>query len=265
MKYITFCYASIFFLASCTRNNNLIADNGARLKSITNDSAGTLHFNHTNDTITSVSGHQIADIQYKAAGDTPCVSIVYSDEEMIKYYLNSRKLPTKIIFYNTGGIASNYRIDFFYRNGTFLLDSAVLDENGYKLIYNVFYSGNNISRIQESNVSANGNVVVATFDYTYGSENNILRKTDSLLYIYSNIQPALDRQAMVTAAYFAETFSASTFSSIQVRGITSDYVFPYNQTSTMTPSLNKNGKIVREFFSDPVFDGLAGKRYTYQP
>ena len=32
----------------------------------------------------------------------------------------------------------------------------------------------------------------------------------------------------------------------------------------MTPSLNANGKIVAETFSDQVFESLAGKKYTYQ-
>ena len=265
MKYITFFYASIFFLASCSRNNSLAVDKEVRLKSVTSDSAGTLQFDYRNDTITDVSGYADANIQYVSTGETPCVSILYPNDGMVKYFLNAYKLPTKVIFYSTTGVNYAYRADFFYRKGTFLLDSAVVDENGYKLLYNLFYSGTNISQIQESYVSTNGNVVVATFNYAYGNEDNIFRKTDSLLYIYSYIVPALEQQAMVTAAYFAETFSASTFSGIQVSGITSDYVFRDNQISTMTPSLNKNGKIVREFFSDPVFDGLAGKRYTYQP
>jgi hypothetical protein len=265
MRYITFIYVSFILLTSCNRNNNFIANDGVRLKSITSDSAGTLQFAYSNDTITSVSGGENANIQYISIGDTPCVSISYSDGEMIKYYLNLFKLPIKIVFYNTSGVANaDYGVDFIYQKGTFLLDSAILRESGYKLIFNVVYSGNNISQIQESYVSTTQNTVVAIFDYTYSSENNIFRKTDSLLYVYSYIQPAVDRQAMVTATYFAETFSASTFSGIKVSGITSDYVFPDNQTSTMTPSLN-NGKIVKEFFSDPVFEGLAGKRYNYQP
>ena len=74
----------------------------------------------------------------------------------------------------------------------------------------------------------------------------------------------MNHQAMVSASFFAETFSASTFNSIHVSGTTSDYVFPNNQTSTMTASVNANGKIIAETFSDPVFEGLAGKKYTYQ-
>ena len=113
-------------------------------------------------------------------------------------------------------------------------------------------------------MSATQNTVVANYSYTYGNENNVFLKTDSLLYIYSYPFTAMVAQAMVTAAYFAESFSASTFTSIHVSGITSDYVFSNNQTSTMTPSLNPNGKIVAETFSDPAFEGLAGKKYTYQ-
>ena len=118
--------------------------------------------------------------------------------------------------------------------------------------------------MEESYVSATQNYVVANFSYTYTHENNIFLKTDSLLFIYSYPVTAMNHQAMVSASFFAETFSASTFNSIHVSGTTSDYVFPNNQTSTMTASVNTNGKIVAETFSDPVFEGLAGKKYTYQ-
>lgn len=267
MKYLTAVSIILFLLSSCTRNNNLnVSGNSvAKLKSITSDSAGTLQFGYTGDTITNVSGSENANIQYISNNDTPSISVLYSSGETIKYFLNSFKLPVKIVFYDNSGVEiTNYGVDFFYQNGTSLLDSAIVRENGPRLIYKTTYSGNNISGIQESYVYATDNVVVANFNYTYSSENNIFRKTDSLLFIYSYIQPVLSQQAMVAATFFAETFSASTFSSIQVSGITSDYVFPNNEKSTMTPSVNKYGKIVAERFSDPVFEGLAGKRYIYE-
>jgi hypothetical protein len=268
MKYLALVSISIFLLVSCQRNNDLTVsgNNGNKLKSISSDSAGVFKFDYNGDSITSISGNQAAMIQNLKNGDTQCVSLSFGDEEGIKYFLNSFKLPTKIIFNNsTNGVEVNSDYaDFFYHNGTNLLDSAIVNEHEDKLIFKPTYSGNNISRIEESYVSATQNLIVANFTYTYTNENNIFLKTDSLLYIYSYPITAMTSQAMVSASFFAETFSASTFNSIHVSGITSDYVFPNNQTSAMTTSVNKNGKIVAETFSDPVFEGLAGKKYTYQ-
>jgi hypothetical protein len=265
MRYAVVLYVSILLLASCQRSNilNESGNNGNKLISISSDSAGIFQFGYSHDTITSVSGNQSANIQFIKTGDTPCVSISYPGHtDTTKYFLNSFKLPTKIALI-IDGVESAYRVDFFYQNGTALLDSAVVNEYGRQLIFKATYSGNNISQIQESDVYPTQSAIVATFNYTYSSENNIFRKTDSLLYIYSYIQPVLENQAMVSATFFAETFSASTFNSIHVSGITSN-AFPNNQTSTMIPSVNKNGKIVAETFSDPAFESLAGKRYTYQ-
>jgi len=180
--------------------------------------------------------------------------------------LNSFKLPVRIIFYhiiNGVEVSSNYAY-FFYHNDTRFLDSAKVYYGGGWLVFKPTYSGNNISRIEESFLYSMQNTIMANFSYTYSNESNVFQETDSLLYVYSYPVTAMDRQAMVSAAFFAETFSANTFNGIHVSGITSDYVFPQNQTSSMTPSVNKNGKIIAETFSDPIFGGLAGKRYTYQ-
>ena len=268
MKYLTLVSFSIFLLVSCQRNNDLASsgNNGKKLKSISSDSAGVFEFAYNGDTITSISGNQAAMIQHLKYGDTPCVSLSFGDDEGLKYYLNSFSLPIKIIFYNsTNGVEVNSAYaDFFYHNHTNLIDSAIVQEYGYKLIYRPTYSGNNISQMEESYVSATQNYIVANFSYTYTNDNNIFLKTDSLLYIYSYPVTAMNRQPMVSASFFAETFSANTFNSIHVSGITSDYDFPNNQTSTMKASVNTNGKIVAETFSDPVFEGLAGKKYIYK-
>lgn len=268
MKYLTLASISIILLVSCQRNNDLASsgNNGKRLKSISSDSAGVFEFAYNGDTISSISGNQAAMIQHLKYGDTPCVSLSFGDEEGIKYFLNSFKLPTRIIFSDsTNGVEVNSDyVYFFYHNHTNQLDSAIVHEYGYKLIFKPTYSGNNISQMEESYVSATQNLIIANFSYNYSNENNIFQRTDSLLYIYSYPVTAMDCQAMVTAAFFAETFSANTFTSIHISGITSDYVFPNNQTSTMKVSVNANGEIVAETFSDPVFEGLAGKKYTYQ-
>lgn len=268
MKYLFLASISIFLLVSCKRNNDLTAsgNNGKKLKSISSDSAGVFEFAYSGDTITSISGNQAATIQYLKYGDTQCVYLSFGYKEGIKYYLNTFKLPIKIISINsTNGVEVNSDYaTFFYHNDTNLLDSVIVYDLGYKIVFKTTYSGNNISGIEESYVSATQTTVVANYSYTYGNENNVFLKTDSLLYIYSSPVTGMVTQAMVSASYFAETFSASTFDSIHVSGITSDYVFPNNQTSTMTPSVNASGKIVAETFSDPVFEGLAGKKYTYQ-
>ena len=267
MKYLALVSVSIFLLVSCQRNNDLTTsgNNGKKLISISSDSAGIFNFDYNGDSIISISGNQSAMIQHLKFGDTQCVSLSFGNEG-IKYFLNSYKLPTKIIFSNsTNGVEVNTDYaDFFYHNDTNLLDSAIVNEHGYKLIFKPTYSGNDISRIEESYVSTTQNTIVANFAYTYSNENNVFLKTDSLLYIYSYPVTAMTHQAMVSASFFAETFSASTFNSIHVSGITSDYDFPNHQTSTMTTSVNGNGKIVAETFSDLGFESLAGKKYTYQ-
>ena len=268
MKYLALAPVSILLLFSCQRNNDLSVsgNNGQKLQSITSDSAGVLELSYNGDTINRISGNQFANIQYLNYGDTQCVSLSFGDESGVKYFLNSFKLPTKIIFSNsTSGVEVNSDYaDFFYHKATNLLDSAIVHENGYLLIYKPTYSGNNISGMEERYVSATQDIIIANYNYTYSNESNVFIKTDSLLYIYTYPLTAMNNQAMVTASFFAETFSASTFNSIHVSGITSDYVFPNNETSTMTPSVNANGKIVAETFSDPAFESLAGKKYSYQ-
>jgi hypothetical protein len=270
MKYLSFVSFSIFLLVSCQKNNDTTTsgNNGKNLKSISSDSAGVYEFAYNGDTITGISGNLAGTIQYLKYGDTPCVYLSFGNEEGIKYFLNSFKLPTKIAFNDsTNGteVYSEYAA-FFYHEHTSLLDSVIIDEYGgyYKLIFRATYTGDNISQIEESYMSSTQNMVIANFSFTYTNKNNIFLKTDSLLYIYSYPVTAMEAQAMVSASFFAETFSASTFNSIRVSGITSDSVFPNNQTSTMTTSINANGKIAAETFSDPVFAALAGKKYTYQ-
>jgi hypothetical protein len=268
MKYLALAPISILLLFSCQRNNELIVsgNNGQKLQTISSDSSGVLEFSYIGDTIIRISGNEFANVQYLNSGGTQSVSLSFGNEFGIKYFLNSFKLPTKIIFVDsTSGVEVNSDYaDFFYHKATNLLDSSIVYENGYQLIYKPTYSGNNISGMEERYVSATQNMIIANYSYTYSNENNIFVKTDSLLYIYSYPVTALNSQAMVTASFFAETFSASTFNSIHVSGITSDYVFQDHQTSTMTPSVNADGKIVAETFSDQVFEGLAGKKFTYQ-
>jgi hypothetical protein len=268
MKYPALVFISILLLLSCHKNNNSTAsgNNGKKLKSISSDSAGVYEFAYSGDMITSISGNQAATIQYLKYEDTPCVDISSGDNYRIRYLLNSFKLPTKIIFNDSiNGVEVNTEYaDFFYHNETNHLDSVIIYDLGNKIIFKATYSGDNISTMEESYVYAAQITVVANYSFTYSNENNVFLKTDSLLYIYSYPGTGMVRQAMVSASFFAETFSASTFNSIHVSGITSDYDFPNNQKSTMTPSVNSNGKIVAETFSDPVFESLAGKKYTYQ-
>ena len=265
MKYLTLFSFSIFLLVSCQKNNHSTLS-GNKLKSISSDSAGVFKFSYSGDTISGIAGNQAATIQYLKYGDTPSVYLSFGDNEGIKYYLNTFKLPVKIVFNNSNNgveINSDYA-DFFYHNNTNLLDSVIVYDLGTRIVFKATYSGNNISGIEESYVYGTQITVAANYSYTYSDENNVFLKTDSLLYIYSYPVTGMVAQAMVSASYFAEIFSSSTFNSIHVSGITSDYDFPDNQTSTMTPSVNANGKITAETFSDPVFEALAGKKYTYQ-
>ena len=268
MKYFALIPISIILLVSCQQNNELSpsVNNGQKLQTITSDSSGVFEFSYNGDTINRISGNQFADIQYLKSGDILCVSLSLGNGYGVKYFLNSFKLPTKIIFSDStsGVVVNSDYADFFFHKATSLLDSAIVNETGYQLIYKPTYSGNDISGMEERYVSATQNIIIANYNYTYSNENNIFIKTDSLLYIYSYPVTAVNNQPMVTASFFAETFSASTFNSIHLSGITSDYEFKDHQTSTMTPSVNLNGKIIAETFSDPAFEGLAGKKYTYQ-
>ena len=268
MKFLALVPVSIFLLVSCQRNNELSpsGNNEQKLQTISSDSSGVLEFSYNGDTIDRISGNEFANVQYLNSANTQCVSLSLGNGYGIKYYLNSFKLPAKIIFTDStsGAVVNSDYAVFFFHKTTNLLDSAIVNENGYQLIYKPTYSGNDISGMEERYVSATQNMIIANYSYTYSNENNIFVKTDSLLYIYTYPVAALNNQAMVTASFFAETFSASTFNSIHISGITSDYVFKDHQTSIMTPSVNSNGKIVAETFSDSFFEELAGKKYTYQ-
>jgi hypothetical protein len=69
---------------------------------------------------------------------------------------------------------------------------------------------------------------------------------------------------MVIAAFFAETFSASTFNCVTTSGITSNGWIESSLKSKMIYHLNSHGKVTAETFSSNVFEGGAGKEYLYE-
>jgi hypothetical protein len=273
MKYIPLIFICVLGIAACRKSNDsLVGNNGSRLISIVSDSAGTLDFEYSNNVITTMHQHLAnrggapALIHYTNTDSGQIVSVGFPGiDYSYNYKLKSSKLPL-LIFLNQKDTAIIHQKDlaeFIYLPGTDILDSVVYNSTG-KIVYKFTYSGQDIIRITDWQMSSTQNREVATFDFTYGTTANIFRQTDPLLYIYSYPYTAFSAQPMVIAAFFAETFSKSTFTSITTSGITSSGWNQNSISSKMTYHLNSNGKVTSETFSNSIFEFLVGKRYVYE-
>lgn len=284
MKNLPVIFICLLGISACRKNDSPFQqNNGTRLKSIVRDSAGTLDFAYSNNLIASVK-HTFPEqdaistykgstsiVQYSNTDSNQLVSLGFftnSTEYSISYMLTSAKLPLRIFStYTENRIAHQiYLARFFYFPNTDILDSVILNsaDSSKSIIYKFNYAGQNITRITEWQISSFQNLQVATFDFTYDTTANIFRKTDPLLYIYSYPFTAFASQPMVIAAFFAETFSRSTFNSVTTSGITSGGWQQTSLSSKMTFHLNSNGKVIAETFSNSIFEDLAGKKYLYK-
>lgn len=137
------------------------------------------------------------------------------------YTFTSSKLPPRVDYsYSADGLekkSSGPR--FFYHLNSNILDSVTLVAYNVPIIFTFTYNNHNISKLTESHLYNNQKMELETYDFTYGATPNIFRQTDSLLYIYKYPLTGPYAQPMVIAAYFAETFSASTFNSVTAKGI----------------------------------------------
>jgi hypothetical protein len=159
-----------------------------------------------------------------------------------EYFLNNSKLPIRIIKHYD----STYKgeLNFFYKAGTVILDSAVLTEAWalpIKTKYSFTYSGGNINQISIDYFNADGTVSKNNFSYTYYTAPNIFRSADSLLYIYVNPQADLSFHNILF--YFPKIFSASTFK-------TYSYFDGIKQNGgTLNYTTNSLGKVTKESYN----------------
>ncbi len=272
MKHILILFISALIISSCLKSSGL-PGNGTKLMAISNDSAGAWQFGYTGNYITSIGPDpslsppynqwdvQTCSIQYTNLNSFEYVSLSFVEDTLnwtINYTLTPSKLPLRI--------AGDINAEFIYLPNTNLLDSVILYSGSDQLIFNVTYTGQNITEVTESQVLNNQNTVIGTYTYTYTTTPNVFRQTDSLLYIYSYPQTPFD-QSPVIAAFFAETFSASTFDSLCTYGpINYTGVITDTISGKMTYSLNADGKITEESFGNNYanFCELAAKKYYYQ-
>jgi len=277
MKYILFIFIIASGMISCRKSNNLSTSNdGSKLTAISSDSAGAWKFEYTGNLITSLGpdtdlNHygNTANIQYINTDSIQYVTVNFFPDPSnytIRYSLTSSKLPLQIDQSdNVGGTEHKYNIaKFSYLPNTDLLDSVLFNDYNNLIIFKCTYTGKNITVVTETEVSNNINLVIGTFNFTYSATPNIFRYTDSLIYIYTYPQMALWAQSMVVAAFFAETFSVSTFNSVTTGGITNGAWNQDSISSKMTYTLNADGKVTEEAFDNEIFEDLAGKRYYYQ-
>jgi len=157
-----------------------------------------------------------------------------------EYFLNNSKLPTSIIQHYDQ--SHKGELNFFYKAGTIILDSAVWTVAGvpFKEKYAFTYSGGNINEIRIDHFNSDGTVSKTNFSYTYYTSPNIFRSTDSLLYIYINPQADLNFHNLLF--YFPKIFSAATFKTyshfdgVKLNGGTLNY------------TTNSAGKITKEWY-----------------
>jgi hypothetical protein len=277
MKYILFIFIIAVGMIACSKSNNLsTSNNGSKLTAISSDSAGAWKFGYMGDLITSLRPDTdlnqygaSANIQYMTTDSIKYVMVNFFPDPSnytIIYSLTSSNLPLQIDKSNNiGGTEHKYNIaKFSYLANTDLLDSVLFNHYNDTIIFKCAYTGENITAITETEVSNNKNSIISSFNFSYVATPNIFRDADPLLYIYEYPQTALWAQSMVVAVFFSETFSASTFNIVTTSGITNGAWNQDSIRSKMTYSLNANGKITKEAFDNEIFEGLAGKRYSYQ-
>ena len=274
MKYIPVIFVCLF-ASACRKSDNTDGNNGTRLTSIIWDSAGTYAFGYNNNLITSIIERypdNVPDdssiLNYTNTGSNKSISISHhingDSKYSFNYMLNSSDLPLLISesYTDSGGINHEFNIaKFIYLPNTDILDSVNKFYNdSLNFVYKFDYSGQNISKITEWQKTPTMYLSVATFKYTYDTTANVFRQTDPLLYIYNYPNTAIGFPIMVTAAFFAETFSNSTFNSM----ITSEIQtggFPYNSYK-INCDVNSKGKITSETFNNVNFVSI--KKYVYK-
>lgn len=288
MKKIPVIFFCLLGMTACRKDDHSsVENNGTRLTSILTDSAGTFDFTYTNNLITGVKESNFSQdgptfssysstwtVHYSDTGSNQLVSVNFfanSYQYSIGYILTPSKLPLRIFStYTENNITrSDDLANFTYLPNTDILDSVVENfrsspDTSEKKVLKFDYSGQNITEIKEWQISSTQKLLIATFDFTYGTAPNIFRQSDPLLYIYSYPLTAFVAQPMVIAAFFGETFSLSTFNSITTSGITSSAWLQNAIRSKMNYQTNSYGKVTAEIFSNDIFQGLAGKKYLYE-
>lgn len=278
MKYFSIILIFIVGIISCRKNNfsSRTKNVESKLNAIYSDSAGAWKFGYTNELITSLSPDteiaqygNTANIQYVQADPIQYVKLNFTADPtsfFLRFLLTPSKLPLQIDQgYFAGGTEHSAEFaKFIYVKNTNLLDSVIVKVySGLSIIFKIIYTNQNIINITETSIYDGQRLATGTFNFSYIGVPNIFRHTDSLLYIYSYPQTVFYAQPMVIPAFFAETFSVSTFNSISISSIPGNLWGQDPVISKMTYVLNEDEKITEENFSNEIFEDLAGKKYYY--
>jgi hypothetical protein len=270
MKYIPVIFVCLLACA-CHKSDNRMATNGTRLTSITSDSAGIISFGYSNNLITSITerypnrmapdGSSV--VYYTNPVSNHLIS-VGSPGNSFNYKLNSSDLPLLISdsYIDSGGIVHESNVaEFIYLPNTDILDSVnKFYSDTLNFVYKFEYSGENISKITEWLKTPTMYLSLATFEYSYDTTANVFRQTDLLLYIYNYPNTAILGQTIVAGAFFAETFSKSTFKSMVTSELPSGEI-PFNSYKIRC-DVNSKGKITSETLDNGMY--VYTKKYEYE-
>jgi hypothetical protein len=267
MKHLLILPLFLFSMMACRKGTHSLNANGDTLIGISVDTAGIYGFTYTGGQITGITNGlpglgstTIGTIQYITVDSGDRLLVTFPGDTLT-YFLTLSKLPIWIYQATT----SNPRVydfllaQFYYSPGTDVLDSAVFqDINTYT--YKFTYTGQNITRMDESYNNGMGEVPLGTFQFTYGDARNIFRGSDSLFYVYAYPATVAGEQDVIIAAFFAETFSANTFT-----GMTAINSYEFGSfSSNMTYTVNQDGKITSENFTPAQNGELAAKNFYYK-
>jgi hypothetical protein len=277
MKEFFFICLCVTGMVSCSKPRSSTSfDNGKKLIAIECDSAGSWEFGYAGNLIakmsqdTTVAGG--SSIQYTDSGSDQLVTVFSTYDSIsypIIYTVSAAKLPLTIDQpYTYGGTPYLEEADFIYFPMTSLLDSVTLTLYGggntqLQNTYKFTYTDQNITQIDMNLVSGNVSYGIGSVAVAYSHSANIFRHTDSLLYIYAYPGTVFQAQPMLIAAFFAETFSASTFNGISLSGLITE-AYQNDTSSKMTYTLNQDGKLIAETFDDFIFAFVVGKKFVYK-
>lgn len=233
---------TLIAFASCKKENG-----STSVLKVYTDSMDVFNFTYTNGEANAIynSGlNKYLSFEHKQN----YIKAIRSDME-VEYFLNSYKLPVRIVYTFKGGASPIIReANYYYKQGTKNLDSVTSNagwDGAIKNKYLFVYNGENIEKVTiYSHYSYTTAVSESSLSYTYTSTPNVFRNSDPLLFIYTNPLASFSYHSLLF--YFPKTFSASTFAT----GSHPNY--PAEKTFKLHYSTNSDGKIIKEWY-----DGFA--------
>lgn len=177
----------VIFFDSCIKN----ATPPQQILSGYTDSGGYHQFVYTDDKITEVHlmrNNAVIDTPYLRYNYGPSYvkkTYAFDKDFYIEYSINSYDLPTAIKPHPTAfnGI---YNAHFYYKSGTDMLDSVMENSISGYTKYIPVYTNKNITELKIIQYYPNSNEVdtLPEHTYTYTDAPNVIRSSNSLLYIY---------------------------------------------------------------------------------